>query len=303
MAEDESGGFRVRGIAITHPDRKIFTRPGIAKRDSKGDTKGDLARYYDAVAPYMMESVGNYPISLLRCPSGLAGGCFFQRNPDAHMKEFVKPFRWKSGRDSHEYFSIDRPESLIALVQMGVIEFHPWGAKADRIDRPTRIVFDLDPAEGVDFGAVKRAALEIRKRLKKIGLESYPKVTCGKGLHIVVPIARRYPWDRVKDFAGQFANRMAADMPGTYVATMAKDKRAGKIFIDYFRNDCTATAIADSAVRARKGGPVALPIEWFELKALKSAGQFTMKDVLARLKKKKPDLKRYKLRQVLPKAI
>lgn len=285
----------VGGVNITHPERKIF--------DNLDITKGDLAQYMEAVAPYMLQIIKKYPISLVRCPSGITGDCFFQRNPDAHMKKFVKPFIWVGGRGNteHEYFYVENAKGIISLIQMGVIEIHPWGSTVDKIDKPTRIIFDLDPDEEVDFEAVKLAALDIRQRLKKLGLESFLKTSGGKGLHIIVPIAAKYTWDKVKEFAGEFANQMARDVPEAYVATMTKKKRTGKIFIDYFRNDYTATAIADYGVRARPGGPVALPIEWSELKNLKSANQFKMNDVIQRLKKKKPDTKRYSLKQNLPK--
>ena len=170
---------------------------------------------------------------------------------------------------------------------MGAIELHPWGAPVDAIDYPDRMIFDLDPAPDVPFEAVKLAAQDLRQRLQHKGLESVLKCTGGKGLHVTVPLAGKDKWPVVKSFAASLAEEMVAATPEAYVATMSKAKRTGKIFIDYFRNDYTATAIADYAVRARPGAPVALPLDWKELKGLKSASQFTMKDVLKRLKNKK----------------
>ena len=153
---------------------------------------------------------------------------------------------------------------------------------------PTALIFDLDPAPDVPFEAVKLAAQDLRQRLKQKGLESMLKCTGGKGLHVTVPLAGKDDWASVKAFAAALAEEMVAAAPEAYVATMSKAKRNGKIFIDYFRNDYTATAIADYAVRARPGAPVALPLAWKELDELESASQFTMKDVLKRLKRKKP---------------
>ena len=157
-----------------------------------------------------------------------------------------------------------------------------------QIDCPDRLIFDLDPAPDVPFEAVKRAAQDLRRRLKRKGLESMLKCTGGKGLHVTVPLASKEKWPEVNSFAAVVANEMVETAPETYVATMTKTKRKGKIFVDYFRNDYTATAIADYAVRARPGAPVALPLEWKELRTLKSASQFTIKDVLKRLGRKRP---------------
>ena len=172
---------------------------------------------------------------------------------------------------------------------MGAIELHPWGAPIDAIDYPDRLIFDLDPAPDVPFDAVKLAAQDLRQRLRRAGLEAALKCTGGKGLHVIVPLAGRDKWAIVKSFAGSVAEDMVAATPQAYIATMSKVKRAGKIFIDYLRNDYTATAIADYAVRARPGAPVAVPLEWKELKDLKAADQFTIKDVLTRVKNKKQD--------------
>jgi bifunctional non-homologous end joining protein LigD len=173
---------------------------------------------------------------------------------------------------------------------MGAVELHPWGASVDSIDNPDRMIFDLDPAPDVPFEALKLAAQDLRQRLRKKGLESSLKCSGGKGLHVTVPLTAKDSWATVKRFAASVADEMEAEAPEAYVATMSKAKRTGRIFIDYFRNDYTATAIADYAVRARPGAPVALPIDWKELKDLTSANQFTMKDVLTRLKRTKKAL-------------
>lgn len=183
-----------------------------------------------------------------------------------------------------EYLYIEDEKGLLEVVQMGAVELHPWGASIDSIDCPDRMIFDLDPAPEVPFDALKLGAQDLRQRLRRKGLESSLKCTGGKGLHVTVLLAAKDSWTTVKKFAAAVAEVMVAAAPGAYVATMSKAKRTGRIFIDYFRNDYTATAIADYSVRARPGARVALPIDWRELRDLESASQFTMKDVLARLK-------------------
>ena len=273
----------VGSIVITHPEREVFPDAHI--------TKADLARYYEAAASLIMERIARRPVSLVRCPSGLSGECFFQRNPDAHMRKHVKSFAWKHNGKKHEYLYIENEEDLIFLIQMGVVEIHPWGATVDAIDYPGSMIFDLDPDEGIPFEAVRLAAREVGEHLRAIGLESCVKCTGGKGLHVTVPLAGKDQWPEVRDFARRFAESLAGEAPDAYAATMAKAKRKGKIFIDYFRNDYTATAVADYSVRARPGAPVAVPVSWpvswKELENLGSANAFTMADVLERIRRRR----------------
>jgi bifunctional non-homologous end joining protein LigD len=220
---------------------------------------------------------------------GIDGGqCFYQRGPGRGLGKDVRPFEFLHKGKRYEYLYIEDEKGLIELIQMGAIELHPWGAPIDAIDRPDRLIFDLDPSPDVPFEALKLAATDIRGRLKRRGLESMLKCTGGKGLHVTVPLLGKDKWPDVKSFAASVADEMVADVPVAYVATMSKAKRHGKIFIDYFRNDYTATAIADYGVRARPGAPVAVPLDWQELEDLQSASQFTMKDVLVRLKHRRP---------------
>jgi bifunctional non-homologous end joining protein LigD len=276
----ESKGLVLEGITITHPERVISETGHV--------TKGELAEYHAAVAPWMLPRLSRHPLSLLRCPSGIDDQCFFQRNPGRGLGADVKPFQFRHNGKNYEYLYIEDAKGLIEIVQMGSIEIHPWGASIDTIDAPDRLIFDLDPAPDVPFDALKLAAKDLRQRLHQKGLESMLKCTGGKGLHVTVPLAEKDAWAAVKDFASALAHEMVEAAPSAYVATMAKARRNGKIFIDFFRNDYTATAIADFAVRARPGAPVALPVSWEELDDLESANQFMMKDVLARLKRKKP---------------
>ena len=212
---------------------------------------------------------------------------FFSENPGRGLGAHIRTFEFKNKSKTYEYLYIEDEKGLLELIQMGAIELHPWGAPVDAIDYPDRMIFDLDPAPEVPFEALKLAAQDLKQRLQHMGLESALKCTGGKGMHVTVPLAGKDKWSAVKSFAGSLAEEMVAAVPEAYIATMSKAKRAGKIFIDYFRNDYTATAIADYGVRARPGAPVALPLEWKELKNLRSADQFTIKDALKRAKRKR----------------
>jgi bifunctional non-homologous end joining protein LigD len=292
QSEKPRDRIAVMGVSITHPDRVIFKETGI--------TKGELAEYFGAVSKWVLNDISEHPVTLVRCPGGTAGDCFYQRNPGKGLGPDVKPFHWKHKGKSYEYLYIDSAKGLLELIQMGAIEIHPWGARIGRIDYPDRLIFDLDPDPEVSFDALKIAAMDLRKRLKRKGLDSFLKCTGGKGLHITVPLAEKNTFEEVKAFGAALAAEMVRDAPEAYVATMAKAKRKGKIFVDFFRNDYTATAIADFGVRIRPGAPVAVPLEWSELKSLKAANQFSIRDVLARIKKKTPSNARHEERQTLP---
>jgi len=279
-AKEKQESLIVRGIAITHPGRVISETGHV--------TKGELAEYYSGVGPLILPNIIRRPLSLLRCPSGIDAQCFFQRNPGKGLGADVQTFEFQHNGKKFQYLYIEDEKGLLEVIQMGAIELHPWGATVDAIDYPDRMIFDLDPAPDVPFEALKPAARDLRKRLQEKGLESALKCTGGKGLHVTVPLAGKDKWAAVKSFAGSVADEMVSSVPEAYVATMSKAKRVSKIFIDYFRNDYTATAIADYAVRARPGAPVALPLDWKELKTVRSASQFTMKDVLKRGKETIP---------------
>ena len=278
----EAESLVLGGISITHPGRVISETGHI--------TKGELAEYYAGVASLILPQIKRRPLSLLRCPSGIDKQCFFQRNPGRGLGADIRTFEFENKGKIYEYLYIEDEKGLLEIIQMGGIELHPWGAPVDAIDYPDRMIFDLDPAPEVPFEALKMAAQDLKQRLEQKGLDSGLKCTGGKGLHVTVPLAGKDKWAAVKSFAGSLANEMVAAAPDAYIATMSKAKRTGKIFIDYFRNDYTATAIADYGVRARPGAPVALPIEWKELRNLQSADQFTMKDVLKRAKGKRARL-------------
>jgi bifunctional non-homologous end joining protein LigD len=276
----------LHGITITHPDRIVFEDGKI--------TKGDVARYYAAVAPFLLGDIQNRPVTVLRCPGGVKADCFYQRNVGFGLGENVYPFVWKYKGRSYKYIYVKDVKGIMEMIQMGVIEIHPWGATIDKVHTPDRMIFDLDPDPSVPFSEVKNAAFEVRKRLKEAGLESFLKSTGGKGLHIVVPLAPTNRWDEVKGWASALAHKMVEQAPNKYVATITKSKRKGKILIDFFRNDHTATSIASYSLRARPGAPVAVPLEWRELTGLKCANQFDINTVLKRLQSRQ-------LQKALPK--
>lgn len=267
----------LHGVNITHRDR-LVSEPGPI-------TKGDVARYYAAVAPLLLREIRSRPITVVRCPSGIKADCFYQRNVGFGLGPHVHPFSWDYKGRSYKYIYVNDEQGIMEMIQMGVIEIHPWGATVDKIHTPDRMIFDLDPDERVPFAKVKEAALEIRTRLAHAGLESLLKCTGGKGVHVIVPLAAASRWEEVKDWAKAFAQGMVDDAPDSYVATITKSKRRGKILIDFFRNDYTATGIAGYSLRARPGTPVAVPLDWRELTTLHSANQFDMEAVLTRIQR------------------
>jgi len=200
-----------------------------------------------------------------------------------------------------EYLTIVDEKGLIAAVQMGVLELHIWGAHNTTLEKPDRVVFDFDPDEGLPFAKVRDAAREMRDRLKKLALESFPMATGGKGIHVVVPLAHKHSWDEHREFAEALARLMADEDPDRYVATMSKVKRRGKIFIDYLRNQRGSTAIAPFSSRARKGASVAWPLSWDELGRLKDAQPASVETATRMLERRGDPWKGYdKIRQALP---
>lgn len=244
-------------MRLTHPERVVFQDRGI--------TKGDVADYYVAVMPWLLPEIINRPLSVVRCSKGTDSACFFQRHHTAGMSlvDVVK-LREESG-EMGDYLVVRNAESVMELVQFNTIEFHPWGATAESPDLADRIVFDLDPGDGIGWPELVGAAIEIRDRLSSRSLRSFLRTSGGKGLHVVVPLLPGCDWARVKPFAREVATAMAAEAPDRYVASAPKHLRAGRIFIDYLRNGRSATSIASFSLRARPGAPVAAPLAWDEL--------------------------------------
>jgi len=271
----------IAGVRVTNPEKVLYPEQGLTKRG--------LAEYYDAVAGWILPHVRNRPISLVRCPMGRAKKCFFQRHAGSGVPPQIREVKIPGFEESGAYLYISGKSGLIALVQMGVLEMHPWGSRTDRPERPDRLIFDLDPGEGSSFRDIAAAAIETRKFLEALSLTSFVKTTGGKGLHLVVPIARRYSWSQAKAFAKAAAERMAAREPQRYLTRISKAERRGRIFIDYLRNDPTSTAVAPYSTRAREGAPVATPLFWREVTAKLDPSSFDTVSVPIRLARLKED--------------
>lgn len=270
------GPVTVAGVRVTSPDRVVWPEQGV--------TKGELVAYYEGVADAILPRLVDRPLTLVRCPSGADEKCFYQKHANESVPDLIPrvPIEEKDGPALYMY--VDGLPSLIGLVQLGVLEFHVWGSRRDRLERPDRLVFDLDPDEDLPFGEVGRAALDLRERLGDLGLESFPKSTGGKGLHVVVPVTRRADWDEAREFTRAVARAMVADEPDRFTARMTKSGRTGRIFVDYLRNARNATAIADYSTRARPGAPVAVPLAWEEVSPrARKPPSHTIRDVPARL--------------------
>jgi bifunctional non-homologous end joining protein LigD len=293
MRRDED---EVAGVRITHPDKVLYPDQGLTKRE--------LAQYLEGVAKHMLPFAGKHPLSLVRCPDGINDKCFFQKHLSASMPKSFKTvsIREKDGGKG-DYLYVEDVAGIVGAAQIGALELHVWGAANDDLEHPDRLVFDLDPDESVPFAEVKEAAGDLRSILEAAGLQSFPMITGGKGIHVIAPLDGRNDWEEVKSFAAGLARSFAERDPSRFIATASKAKRKGRIYIDWLRNERGATAILPYSPRARKGAPVAVPVGWSELSRLKSAAAFDTVGVLKRLKSAKRDpWPYYRKRQHLGKA-
>jgi bifunctional non-homologous end joining protein LigD len=275
------GADEVAGVVLTHADRVLYPDLGLTKRD--------LADYYVAVAEAMLPHLAGRPLSLVRCPEGQGAQCFYQKHPGNSAPKALRRIKIEEGSGVHEYVVADDVGALVALVQMGVLEIHPWGSREDRLETPDRIIFDFDPAPDVGWEQVVAATGEMRERLKSLGLESFLRTTGGKGLHVVVPIAPREEWPVVKAFTKAVAVAMERESPKRYTTVMSKRERRGRIFIDYLRNDRGSTAIAPYSTRVRASATVATPLPWSALKPSLDPAGFTVLTIPKRLTSLKTD--------------
>ncbi|RIJ20493.1 DNA ligase D [Henriciella barbarensis] len=266
----------VLGIRISHPDRVVY--------EEQGATKREIAEYLAEIAPRMIPHIKDHPVSLVRCPSGAGGKCFYQKHHTDSVPEAIGETKIKEkDGDTSSYLVLNTAEALVSAAQIGALELHIWGSRTDELEKPDRLVLDLDPDEGLDFEDVKSAAYEVRDVLRAAGLTTFVLLTGGKGLHMIAPLERRQGWDEVKAASRGLARKLAEAAPDTYVAEASKAKRKGRIFIDWLRNERGATAVCPYSLRARPGAPVATPVRWDELSGISSGHDYTLSNIRRRL--------------------
>jgi len=273
-ARRSSGGPGIEGITITNPDKVMYPDAGI--------TKGELAEYYARVAGWMLPWVADRPLTLVRCPNGIAD-CFYQKHIEGSVPPGIFSVPVREDDEEAEYAAVDSPAGLVGLAQLGVLEIHTWGSHRDDLERPDRFTLDFDPDPQLPWIRTVEAVLETRGFLGELGLRSFLKTTGGKGLHVVVPIQPDLGWASIKEFSRRVAAWIEADNPGKFTLSMSKERRRGRILIDYLRNGRGATAIEAYSTRARAGAPVAVPIRWEELADGVRSDTFDLRGTLDRL--------------------
>lgn len=261
-------------VTLSNPDKKLWPKEKI--------TKTDLAGYYARMAEPLLRFAGRRPLSIIRAPDGIEGETFFQRHHNRGTSALIGKVKIRG--EAQPYLVVEDAEGLRAMAQWGVLELHPWGSTVKDIEHPDQMIFDFDPDESVPFARVKQAAFAMRDQLEALGLAAFPKLTGGKGVHVVVPLKPQADWKQVKAFTHALARQFEAADPEHFIAEARKAKRKGKIFVDYLRNDRTATAVACWSPRARPGAPIAVPVTWAFLKKQTRLPVFTMKKLTAALK-------------------
>lgn len=274
-------GHVVAGVALSNPDKLLYPEAGI--------TKLEIARFYDSIAEWVLPHLAARPLTLVRCPNGWSKHCFFQKNADAGVDEAIERVEVQTSDGPAQYMMANSKRALIALVQMGALELHPWGSRAGKLHFPDRIVLDLDPDDGVGWERVVEAVSLVRALLGELGLRSFLKTTGGKGLHVVLPIRPTLGWEPVKGFCKAIADLLARTFPDRFTAKASKATREGKIFIDYLRNSEGATAISAYSIRARANAPVATPLAWEELEKDVRFDHFNLRTLPRRLQRLQAD--------------
>ena len=265
----------VAGIKLSNPDKQLFPEARLGKRD--------LAQYYEQIGDWILPHLRDRPLALVRCPDGWQRECFFQKHADKSVNAAVTRVEVPEGKGTATYFSANSLPALVALVQWGVVELHPWGSRAPKLDRPDRLIFDFDPDDGVGWKQIVEGVGVLRTLLDDLGLEGFLKTTGGKGLHVVVPIRATLDWADAKGFTKAVADLLVETFPDRFTATLSKARRKGRIFIDYLRNAEGATAIAPYAIRARANAPVSTPIAWKELATDVRFDHFNVRNIPERL--------------------
>ncbi len=265
------------GVTLTHPDRLVYPEAGITKRA--------LAEYYEAAEQWILPHIEDRPLTLIRCPNGWSGECFFQKHLDKKSPPSVKPVPVEEDGEEKYYIAVDSPAGLMYFVQMGVLEFHPWGAKIDNLDRPDRMIFDLDPDPSVAWPKVIETARLLREFLAMLELKAYVKTTGGKGLHVVAPLQRRNDWAEVKGFSRAIVEKLVEVQPKSYTSNALKAERTGRIYLDTLRNARGANAVAAYSTRAKPGGPISVPVTWEELESGIHSDTFNLTNISERLRR------------------
>ena len=265
----------IAGVRFTNPAKVLYPDAKVTKRD--------LGIFYTRIADWILPTISNRPLTLVRCPEGQAGQCFYQKHVNEQFGAAVYRVDVEEGGAIVPYGAVDSLEGLLSLVQMGVLEIHVWGSHRDQIEQPDYVVFDLDPDEGLPWERVVEGAITTRDFLADLGLRTYLKTTGGKGLHVVLPLTRRADWDEIKAFTKAVAEAVVAAEPKKYTSKMPKADRKGKVFIDYLRNGRGATSIAPFSTRARPGAPVSTPLFWEELESDVRANTWTVRNLPERL--------------------
>ncbi|MGZ8229024.1 MAG: DNA ligase D [Burkholderiales bacterium] len=271
----------VAGVKLSNPAKLLYPEAGITKRE--------LAEYYETIGEWILPHLRNRPLTLVRCPNGWTHSCFYQKHPDAKVDEIIERVTVQENSGPTLYMMANTVSAVVALLQMGALELHPFGSSAPKLDNPDRLVFDFDPADDVGWDNLVEGVQLLKTLLEELGLRSFIKTTGGKGLHVVLPIRPTLRWDEIKGFTKAIAELMVRSFPERYVATLSKAKRHGKIFVDYLRNADGATAVAAYSLRARANAPVATPIAWEELDEDIRRDHFNARNVPERLSRMKKD--------------
>jgi bifunctional non-homologous end joining protein LigD len=277
----EQGENSVAGVKLSNPSKLLYPEAGV--------TKKDLAVFYEAIADWILPQLRDRPLTLVRCPNGWEKQCFFQKHPDAKVDALIERVTVQESNGPTLYMMANSLPALVALVQMGALELHPFGSSAPKLTCPDRIIFDFDPDDGISWATLVEGVRLLKTLLEELGLRTFIKTTGGKGLHVVVPIKPAFGWDETKQFTKSIAELLVRSFPERFTSTISKSKRSGKIFIDYLRNADGATAVAAYSLRARRNAPVATPIAWEELATEVRHDYFNLKNVSDRLKKMKKD--------------
>ena len=271
----------VANVRITHPDRVIYPREGI--------TKLDLARFYERIADWILPHLEGRPLTLVRCPEGIGTECFYMKHSKVWAPPGVRRVNIQEKTKVGEYLVADTVTALVGLVQMGILEIHTWNSRDHQIEQPDRLVLDLDPGPEVPWSWVIEAARLVRRVLERAGLESFPKTTGGRGLHVVVPLAPSADWQTCLEFSRTIATILEQHDSSRYTTAFAKAGRERKILVDYLRNNRTNTSVAAYSTRARPGAPVSVPLRWSELVPSLDPASLTVLNIEQRLARLRSD--------------